>query len=241
MLSSALNSQKPHVVIVGGSFAGLKIAHEIHAHARITLIDPKDYFEYTPGMLHVLAGSKAFPAISSVLSDITPSDCNIIQGYFIGFHPTKKQALVLSRNSSPSCNNTLSLPESIVPFDYDALVLCTGSPYAAPIRPDDVTLSKVYSAYSNRVREISKFTSSLESTRSILLVGGGIVGVEFAAEFVTRLPGLLPDGSKRKVTLVTRSGILDTLPLRAGKLAKQWLESKGVKILSSDEIENITG
>ena len=38
------------VLVVGGSFAGLHIAYHLKSCAHVTLIDPKDYFEYSPGV-----------------------------------------------------------------------------------------------------------------------------------------------------------------------------------------------
>lgn len=60
--SSSSSVEKPppaSVIIVGASFAGLAAARTLlHApHAknrralRVTLIEPRDYFEYTPGIL----------------------------------------------------------------------------------------------------------------------------------------------------------------------------------------------
>jgi len=39
---------KPHLVIVGASFSGLILTHELHETYNITLIERKDHFEYIP-------------------------------------------------------------------------------------------------------------------------------------------------------------------------------------------------
>ena len=41
------------VLIVGGSFAGLHIAYHLKNIAQVTLVDPKDYFEYSPGVSNI--------------------------------------------------------------------------------------------------------------------------------------------------------------------------------------------
>jgi NADH dehydrogenase FAD-containing subunit len=57
--SSASDPPPASVIIVGASFAGLAAARTLlHARhgkdkrpLRVTLIEPRDYFEYTPGIL----------------------------------------------------------------------------------------------------------------------------------------------------------------------------------------------
>ena len=45
---------KPSVVIVGASFAGLWAQRALSSRFDVTLIDLKDYFEYTPGVLRLV-------------------------------------------------------------------------------------------------------------------------------------------------------------------------------------------
>jgi len=57
--SSSVESPPASVIIVGASFAGLAavrtLLHAPHAKnrrpLRVTLVEPRDYFEYTPGIL----------------------------------------------------------------------------------------------------------------------------------------------------------------------------------------------
>jgi NADH dehydrogenase FAD-containing subunit len=63
--------KKPKVIVVGGSFAGLCTIRHLKKFEGldVTLIDKKDYFEYTPGALHLLAGSNG--DLFSPLEDVT--------------------------------------------------------------------------------------------------------------------------------------------------------------------------
>ena len=55
-------------------------------------------------------------------------------------------------------------------------------------------------------------------------MGGGLVGVELAAEIIEAYPG-------KPLTLVTSGAALcSTLPARAGQAARAWLEARGVAI-----------
>ena len=42
------------VCILGGGFAGSYIASKLENHFDVTLIDSKDYFEFTPGILRTV-------------------------------------------------------------------------------------------------------------------------------------------------------------------------------------------
>jgi NADH dehydrogenase FAD-containing subunit len=44
--TSANISAKKHVIIVGGSFAGLEIAVKLWDHLKVTIIDSNDYMEH---------------------------------------------------------------------------------------------------------------------------------------------------------------------------------------------------
>ena len=44
-------SGKRDLLIVGGGFAGFVVARHCKKHFNVTLIDAKEYFEYTPGIL----------------------------------------------------------------------------------------------------------------------------------------------------------------------------------------------
>jgi NADH dehydrogenase FAD-containing subunit len=214
-----------NVIVVGGSFAGLKIAKLIsNPTVRVTIIDPRNYFEYTPGILHVLAGSSSYSRISLKMEDIAkrygyPPGCEYIQGIFAGFEPENFKAYIITNNTE----------ETVKVLEYDAIVICTGSPYISPIKA-----SRTFMTYEERIAELKEFSVQLDRSKSVLITGGGLVGVELAAEIVSRLPRNR-DGSKKSVTLLTRSTLLDTLPKYAGKLANWWLTKNGVDVIMNDE------
>jgi NADH dehydrogenase FAD-containing subunit len=51
--ASANSSVKKHVIIVGGSFAGLEIAVKLWDHLKVTIIDSNEYME------HIMYGYKS--------------------------------------------------------------------------------------------------------------------------------------------------------------------------------------
>ena len=56
------DQRKPHVVVVGASFGGLAVQHALaeRRDLRVSLVDFKDYFEYTPGVRQERSERPAF-------------------------------------------------------------------------------------------------------------------------------------------------------------------------------------
>ena len=51
---------------------------------------------------------------------------------------------------------------------YDMLIICTGTPYSAPIRPSRVSLE-----IEARCEEICRYTKQLGVSEKIVVLGGG--------------------------------------------------------------------
>ncbi len=56
-------SQRKKLLIIGGGFAGAQSAKALEKLFNVVLIDTKDYFEYTPGILRTLALAPHFHSI----------------------------------------------------------------------------------------------------------------------------------------------------------------------------------
>ena len=59
------------------------------------VIEPKNYFEYTPGVLHLLTGSNAVNALMSKFAEVSRGSSHC-RGYFDGVKPSSKVAVVKS-------------------------------------------------------------------------------------------------------------------------------------------------
>ncbi|GAA5894439.1 hypothetical protein JCM6882_004822 [Rhodosporidiobolus microsporus] len=80
-----------------------------------------------------------------------------------------------------------------VPFDY--AILATGSSYPFPARPHPGSTA------SETAASLRALQSSLQSASSVLVIGGGPVGIEYAAEVAAYYNG--KDGrAKKRITLV---------------------------------------
>lgn len=208
------SKQRPKVVVVGGSFAGLATMRYLRQIADVTLIEPRDFFEYSPGILHVLSGSRAFSNLVLRIGEVS-KDSRVVRGRLCGLSPVTNKVFV----------NKIANDDEIIEINYDALVLCTGSTYTYPIKTSSTSLS-----FEERKNDIHAYLSNLKMARSVIILGGGLVGVELAAEIAVRLPTCL------ELTLVSRGPILATLPSLAGRYAGKWLERHGVKQILGNSV-----
>ena len=168
---------KPKVVVVGGSLAGLCAIRHLSKNRdlEITLVEPKGYFEYTPGVLHLLAGSNG--DLSTKLEDITRDDAVLVHGQFCGLNDDADSKSIIVR-----LVDTDGAKGALREIPYDAVIMCTGAPYTAPIRQDPLLPASLES----RMLEIEKYADKLSSANRVIIAGGGLVGVELAAEISTR-------------------------------------------------------
>ncbi|KAL1740886.1 hypothetical protein HDZ31DRAFT_46573 [Schizophyllum fasciatum] len=109
---------------------------------------------------------------------------------------------------------------------YDALVLGTGSVWPEEFNfPDDAA----------RVPDhLAHWRGQIKAAKSVTIVGGGAVGIEFAGE----IKEFHPD---KKVTIVHGADLLlnDTYPTKFRKAFESRLRAKGVDIIYEDYVENI--
>jgi NADH dehydrogenase FAD-containing subunit len=132
-------------------------------------------------------------------------------------------------------------------LQYDILVMCTGLPYSNPVKA-----GMVYSL-AERLKQLMCLQTALlgpnyycldasYSTHTVVIYGGGLIGVELAAELAYRhrlKARATPSHTRVSIVLISRSPCLHTLPPAAGAAATKWLTARGVEIIL-DTISHIT-
>lgn len=192
------------LVIIGGGFAGSKIAKKLENKFETTLIDEKDFFEFTPGILRSIIEPKNLCKIEIKHSDYLKNtkfvkDCVV---------EIRENRVFLKRHDH-------------LKFDY--LVISSGSSYKNPIKVNDILIA-------DRGRNLTKYHNRLEKSKKIIIVGGGVVGVEMAAEIVCKYP-------KKKVKIIqSAEKIILRNHSRSIKLAEKFLEKKGVEIICNEKV-----
>lgn len=190
------------VLIIGGGFGGVGIAQKLAKNGvDVTLVDRKNYFEVTFATLRNVADPKTVGNTPRKLYR------DFIDGTFI-------QAGVESMNDQEA---KLTNGETI---RFNRAVISTGSRY--PTLP----LAKSNSAfdYSERNQEMLDEHQALASAKSVLVIGGGIVGVEFAGEIASAFPD-------KEITLAhSTDTLLEGMRPKAQRKALEQLTARGVTV-----------
>jgi apoptosis-inducing factor 2 len=83
----------------------------------VTLIDTKDYFEFTPSVLRTLVEPQHTDAIQVLHRQYLPRNVEVVQGEVTTIKP-----------------NAVSLRDRVDDMSYDVLVMCAGSRYEQPFK-----------------------------------------------------------------------------------------------------------
>lgn len=195
-------NKQTDVLIIGGGFAGVSVAQRLaQKGVAVTLVDRKDYFEVTFATLRNVADPSA-------LGDASRKRYrDFVDGDFV-------------QGSIKSMNEREAHLENGQVIRFKQAVIATGSRYST------LPLAKSESAfeYGQRNQEVLEQHKILDKAKSVLVIGGGAVGVEFAGEIASAFPD-------KKVTLAHSSDrLLDELKPKAQRKALEQLTSKGVQV-----------
>lgn len=147
------------VVVIGGGFAGSYVAKRLEKKFDVTLVDTKDYFEFTPGVLRAVVEPRHLGRIQRLHS-----------------HYLHRSSIVIGEVSGVDSKNVYVKKKK---FAYDYLVISSGSRYELPFKEQNVIVA-------SRGEHLRNVHAELEKARSVILVGGGLVSVELAGEILDK-------------------------------------------------------
>ena len=237
------------LVILGGGFAGLDVARAI-GRSRVAreywdtlLIDKENFFQFNPLLPAVAVGAVETRHIVYPLRQMA-------KHRHIRFHKNKAIRIDLSRREVVLHNNLVQ--------PFDVLVVAVGSvtnyygvpgaeAYARPFKTviDAMTLRA-------RVVELFEMAEQAESVAqrrrllSFAIVGGGVTGVEVAAELIemardTLLPRY-PNLSPRELTITIVEGgdrLVPSAKPEHSEYVHRFLERRGVRILLGSPVKRV--
>jgi apoptosis-inducing factor 2 len=192
------------LVIIGGGFTGTTIAKSLEREMEVTLIDTKDYFEYTPGILRTI---------------VEPEHLRKIQRKHNSY--LKHARIIVGNVDNVDKKNVLVNGKKIV---YNYLVVASGSDYEMPIKEQNVVIG-------SRASHLDKSFSELQEAKDVLIVGGGLVGIELAAEIATHY-------KDKKIKLIhSRDRLIQRNNEKTVKYVEKFLKRKGVEFIFNERIK----
>ena len=198
-------TRNKRVVILGGGFAGCQVAHDLEHECEVTIIDAGGGFTHVPDALKALAGFCTPEANHVPLAKLCPL-CTV---HIV----TSMPKLAIAEKVV-----TISTTHGIIDVPYDFLVIATGSSYPSC---DAIRCADNGSMVATDYHQISRQeTAKISEASRVLVVGGGIVGMELVSEMAAGFPNV-------QVTLVAgRSGLLPECPPLGVRRARRWIAQK---------------
>jgi NADH:ubiquinone reductase (H+-translocating) len=235
----------PHVVIVGGGFAGLYCARQLSkAPVRITLIDRRNFHLFQPLLYQVATASLSPADIASPIRSILRRQRNVQVwlGEVVDIDVESREVRL----------------EDGMSARYDYLVLATGATHAYfgndHWEADAPGLKTVDDAIEMRRRFLLAFESAEREAdavarRSLLtfvIVGAGPTGVELAGAMAEIARQAMPRDFRSIDTTTTRivllegvDRVLPTYPPDLSEKARRQLEKLGVEVRTSALVTDI--
>ena len=244
-MSVTTSDPRPHVIIVGGGFAGLAAARELRsASVRITLLDRENHHTFQPLLYQVATAGLA------------PSDITVPIRWRLR-HQCNTTVLLAEVQHVDPARRTLTLDDQSV-VRYDFLVVATGARhgYFGHDEWEDFApgLKSIEDAFDMRQRFLMAFERAERTTDpaersanlTFVIVGAGPTGVELAGSLpdIAR-SALAPDfrnidtRASRVLLVEAGSRILPTFPEDLSRAAQRDLERMGVEVLLGTPVTHI--
>ncbi|MCL4671378.1 MAG: FAD-dependent oxidoreductase [Sphingomonadaceae bacterium] len=158
------------VAIIGGGYAGFNLARLLDTLLDVTLIEAREAF------VHNVAAIRAAVEPALLERIVLPYDRLLKRGRVV-----QGRAVAIKANCVQLTDGT--------EVEADAVVVATGSHYAAPFKPQADSAAD----FSEQMRAVS---AQIAGAEQVVIVGAGAVGVELAGEIKAAYPA-------RQVALVS--------------------------------------
>ena len=235
---------RPHVVIVGGGFAGLNAAKALKgAHVDITIVDRRNFHLFQPLLYQVAMAALNPSDIAYPIRSVFKRQLNVVRvllGEVTAIDPDRREVVV----------------DDDEVIAYDHLVLATGATHSyfgrdewSEAAPGLKTLEDALTIRARVLKAFERAESDPERAGRLLtfvVVGAGPTGVELAGaliEIAVHAMGDefdLVDPSTARVVLVEGTDrVLPPYPPSLSHSARRQLEGLGVEVVTDSRVTEI--
>lgn len=225
---------KRRVLIIGGQFSGTFVGRELKKRFHVTIVDAKEFFEYTPGILRAYVKPAHFDALTFTLQPVIERKMGVkfIWGEVKTLDEKMKCATV-----KPMFVPTGQMDHIF--FDY--CIICAGCNFG-PFKPMGESLW--FPTIHEEARKVSEWPhideryiegrrrhileefhvvkGLAEQKGTILIVGAGFIGVEWATEIEYFFPDM-------KITIIDAlPKPLGPLPASAADYCSEYMHAVGI-------------
>jgi len=225
-------SDKRRVLIIGGGFSGLVAARDLAGRFNVTVIDAKEFFEYTPGVLRAYVKPSHLDALTFMLQPTVEDKlgCKFIWGEVKALDGKALTATVKPMFSSKT--ETISFDYCIIASGCNFNFLHKwGESLWFPTIYEDSRPASDWSHIDERFlegrrkhlfEEYAKLKKLNEQKAKVLVCGAGFIGVEWVTELQHFFPQL------QLAIIDFLPNCLGPLPPKAAKYCDNYMRKVGI-------------
>jgi len=227
--------ERKKIIVVGGVSAGPKAAsraRRLDPNAEITLFEKGYFLAYAGCALpYYISGKiKSRRDLSEALTGFHDAAefFRAVKGIDV---KNLTEVIKIDRENKNVYYRDL-VTDRIKSTPYHVVVLATGS---IPIKPDipGIDLDNIFQLHGIQDADKIKHTIVNDMAREIVIIGGGLIGVEIAEALTV---------SGARVTIVEKKNqILPFLDLEMAALVEKHLDHKGIRIIKSEMVKSFNG
>jgi len=220
------------VLVIGGGFAGFVVARHMRHHYKVTLIDAKEYFEYTPGILRAFVHPEHLTPLTFMYQPVLEGKMGVkfIWGEVKDLDGEKRECTYKTVQGGET---------QTIGYDY-CIIACgcnfglfepLGESLWFPTVWEKAMATSKWKEFDERYwqgrrdhieAEYQKLVELNKKKGSVLIVGAGFIGVEWATE----IDYFFPDISLTLCDMLPKC--LGPLPDRAKQYCQDYLDRVGV-------------
>ncbi len=239
-------ASKPRIVIIGGGFAGLKLAKGLkNMDVQVVLIDKNNYHTFQPLLYQVATAAMEAESIASPFREI--------------FHHQNNFVFRMAEVSKIDSNQNL-IETSVGIISYDYLVIASGATTnffgLEDMKRNAMDMKGISEAVNLKYLILKNFEQALltdseeikESLMNIVIVGGGPTGVELAGAFGELKSHIFPkdypelDIKRMQIHIIDmQDRLFKSLSEQSSHFAERCLKEFNINILLNTKVESYDG